>query len=308
MQPTSLAEQLFFVTVRLDARDRHGKGWTGTGFVYGVETDGGTAHFLITNRHVLDGAVELDVNMIRTNPERTGPQLGQRTHVAISGFGPHAWRGHPSAEVDVAAMPMSSVVQEMVSAGAPPFYKQVGRDMFLTPQKANELDAVEDVVFVGYPSGIYDHVNLLPVMRRGMTATPVAVDYAGVPSFLIDAAVYPGSSGSPVFIMNQGVYQPKTGGLVFGPPRLILLGVLAAVHVRNVAAPVLELPTRYVVEFQEPIGLGIVYKAQAIEDCVAPQLEEAGIRVSEDPAQSLETVPELSDADQRLEVESSPDQ
>ena len=45
----------------------------------------------------------------------------------------------------------------------------------------------------------------MPILRRGTTATPIALNFEGRPEFLIDAAVYPGSSGSPVF-----VYLPET--------------------------------------------------------------------------------------------------
>jgi hypothetical protein len=298
MQTKSLAEQLSFVTVRLEARNAD-TSWTGTGFVHGVDTERGTAHFLITNRHVLQDATELDVNMIRASPDRTAPVLGQGTLMTIQDFGPDTWSGHPRAEIDIAAMPLSFIVTQMAENGAPPFYIQVGTDVFLTPSLANDLDAIEDVVFVGYPNGIYDRVNLLPVMRRGMTATPVAVDYSGIPSFLMDGSVYPGSSGSPVFLINQGVQQPKTGGIVIGAPRLVLLGVLASVHVRNIAAAVVPLPAKYVANFQEPIGLGIVYKAETIGACVAPLLERAGVHLSGAPTSSRDT-PELSEADERL--------
>ncbi|MBN8900235.1 MAG: hypothetical protein J0H57_04305, partial [Rhodospirillales bacterium] len=32
------------------------------------------------------------------------------------------------------------------------------------------FDALEDVLFVGYPSGVWDQVNLMPILRRGTTA------------------------------------------------------------------------------------------------------------------------------------------
>lgn len=299
MQTETIAEQLFFVTVRLIARDATGKMWTGTGFVYAVETDRGTAHFLVTNRHVLAGAVELEVNMIRANRAGTGPSLGHGSQITIRDFGPTIWEGHPNNAVDVAAMPLSSVMNAMLEIDAAPFCKQVSKDICLTDEVAAGLDAVEDVFFVGYPSGLYDTANLLPIMRRGMTATPIAVDYGGVPSFLIDAAVFPGSSGSPVFWMSQGVQRPRSGGLVIGRPRVILLGVVAAVHVRSVTASVIELPATYLAEFQQPIGLGIVYKASLIEDCVLPQMERAGLHAA-GVAGSLGTVPEISEADEQL--------
>ncbi len=98
-------------------------------------------------------------------------------------------------------------------------------------EQAADLDAVEDVMFVGYPNGIYDVKNLMPIVRRGITATPFQIDYEGKPKFLIDASVFPGSSGSLVFIANSGGYFDKSGVLVSGSGRFLFLGVISAVAI-----------------------------------------------------------------------------
>lgn len=64
---------------------------------------------------------------------------------------------------------------------------------------------------IGYPNGLWDSQNNLPIIRRGITATSVKKDYNGKKEFLIDAAVFPGSSGSPVFIFNEGSYSVPGG-------------------------------------------------------------------------------------------------
>ncbi|MFR3321383.1 MAG: hypothetical protein ACLTSZ_09905 [Lachnospiraceae bacterium] len=71
--------------------------------------------------------------------------------------------------------------------------------------------AIEDITFIGYPSGLYDSVNKLPIIRQGITATPIWNQFNGENVFLIDAGVFPGSSGSPVFIYNHGSYPTKDG-------------------------------------------------------------------------------------------------
>lgn len=49
-----------------------------------------------------------------------------------------------------------------------------------------------------------------------------------VKKFLIDAACFPGSSGSPVLIINEGGYVDKHGNLNWGNTRVFLLGILHA--------------------------------------------------------------------------------
>jgi len=169
--------------------------------------------------------------------------------------------------------------------GNAPFSRYLTADYALTREKALELDALEEVVFVGYPNNLFDKANLTPIMRRGSTATPVALDYGRRPAFLIDAAVFPGSSGSPVLIFDRGMYATRGGSTQVGS-RVILLGVLAAVHVRQVAAELVE--TRVGAVFQDPLNLGIVYKAEAIDFCVDEALRRAGERRKREPGLDTE--------------------
>mgnify|MGYP003291781313 CR=1 FL=1 len=46
----------------------------------------------------------------------------------------------------------------------------------------------------------YDKKNNLPLVRTGTIASHPRKDFNGLPQFVIDAQVFPGSSGSPVFI------------------------------------------------------------------------------------------------------------
>lgn len=268
------AEQLFFVTTYLGARGPSSE-WTGTGFIYAASTDKGTCHFVVTNKHVLNEAAELTVRLIQG--DNGTPALGKGTQITVTGLTPDVWAGHPNERVDVAVCPLLSVFNAMGDNGAVPFFRSVAADLMLTRQKATELDAVEDVVFVGYPNGLFDSANLLPVLRRGTTATPIGVDYQGNPAFLIDASVFPGSSGSPVFIFNRGTWCDRKGTVTIGS-RLICLGILAAVHVRNLTGKVSEQPSHLAAEFQEPIDLGIVYKAWTIDECVDVALGRLGLK------------------------------
>lgn len=88
----------------------------------------------------------------------------------------------------------------------------------------NELAALENVVMVGYPNGLYDTVNNYPLFRTGKTATHPAIDYNGKKKALLDMACLPGSSGSPVFILDEGWIHHKNGGMSAGS-RILFLGI-----------------------------------------------------------------------------------
>lgn len=275
MEVESFFDQVFFTTVRLECVGA-GKSWVGTGFVYAVETTQGTAHFLVSNKHVLADAETVTAGMVRE--EGGKPQLGSATLTMIQGFGPHIWSGHPDPAVDVAVMPFWDVLQSMQQRCASPFFRSIPEGMALTTESAAQLDSVVDVTFVGYPSGIFDTKNLLPIVRRGTTATPIMVDYRGTPAFLVDASVFPGSSGSPVFLVESGISFKRGGGWTLGEVRQLFLGVMAAVHVTQLEGEIVEVPTAQIVTVTEPIDLGIVYKASTLNSCVEPILARAGLK------------------------------
>lgn len=303
MQVQTIADQLFFTTSYIEATSGS-RSWVGTGFIYAVETNAGTAHFLVTNKHVLDAAERIVIRMIKQDVSGD-PSLGNATQITIQPFNDSSWTGHPDPSVDVGVMPLGVVLNEMQKMGAPAFFRSVSPALCLSTAQEQELDAIEEVVFIGYPNGLFDSTNYLPILRTGTTATPVAVDYRGVPAFLIDASVFPGSSGSPVFIANRGTYSTRSGSVAVGT-RVICLGVLAAVHTRQIQGAVGVLPSRLVAAFDEPIDLGIVYKARCIDECVQPLLQQAGL-TQKQAAELIETSTEPSSADDAIAEEAASD-
>lgn len=104
-----------------------------------------------------------------------------------------------------------------------PFLIPVTDDIFLDIDAADDFMLAQDIVMVGYPQGIYDDVNNKPVLRKGITSSPIKLDFKGKPHFLIDISCHHGSSGSPVFIVDKGVYLEKNA--ILPGPRLLFLGI-----------------------------------------------------------------------------------
>jgi hypothetical protein len=276
MDPQTFSEQLFFATTHLSCAGS-GKTWTGTGFIYQVDTTGGLVQLIVTNRHVVDGADQVRIRLISSDGHGR-PKLGEIREVAAdAAFVIENVAFHPDPAIDIAVLPLGPVLEAMASEGWRVYFKSVGHDLAITDEEMAQLDAIEQVMFVGYPAGIFDRAHYTPVLRHGMAATPLQLDYCGKPVFLIDASVFPGSSGSPVFLTPAGIAARRGGGLSIGGRKPVLLGVLAAVHSVRVNAEVTETLTQAIATIDQPVNLGIVYKTVAIDATVAVLLERHGI-------------------------------
>lgn len=270
----SIAEQLLYLTVRLEGATKTGTS-VGTGFLYMHKE----RLFVVTNKHVVAGV--LTGNFIL---RKAVIKNGEKVVVPGGGytipFNETNFIGHPSAAVDVAAMNISEVVSNLEAAGNPVLWKNIVNE---TSPKADDIEKyigpVEDVVFIGYPSGIWDSRNLIPVVRKGITATPYYVPFQGEPKFLVDASVFPGSSGSPVFIYYAGSYPDKAGNLYAGS-RAFFLGILAQVFQRTEQGDIKikEVPTAQVAiaEIQQMIDLGIVFNDSTVIECMNNYLALVG--------------------------------
>ncbi len=122
-----------------------------------------------------------------------------------------------------------------------------------TQVQLESLSALEEIVMVGYPIGIWDEVNNFPVLRRGITASHAATNFKGKPIGVVDIAVFPGSSGSPLFILNEGAYETPEG-LTVGS-RLLFLGILYAgpQHRADGSIAIIDIPTK-----QSPIATTMI--------------------------------------------------
>jgi len=92
----------------------------------------------------------------------------------------------------------------------------------------------------------------LPIIRQGITATPIWNQFNGENVFLIDAGVFPGSSGSPVFIYNHGSY-PTKDGIAIGN-RLLFIGVISETMIRN------EADAKSYLDLGKVIGSKVMYE------------------------------------------------
>ncbi|HET9122635.1 MAG TPA: serine protease [Acidiferrobacteraceae bacterium] len=271
MEINSITKKLLFNTIRVDTELEDGSAGSGTAFIVSHAHGRGSHTFVVTNRHLVDGVRR--GGLVFTQKRGGQPLIGQRFELHIEDF-PHAWFMHPDPELDLAIIPMRPLEQAARDQGLELYYHVIDTRLIPDAATLHSLDALEEVLFVGYPSGVWDQINLMPILRRGTTATPMALDFEGRPEFLIDAAVYPGSSGSPVFLYQQDSLRPEQNMR----RKFLFAGVVAAVFFREEANHLVPVPVpannSSLVMGSEMIDLGLVIKAQAVIEVINAYLRK----------------------------------
>lgn len=271
MQVTTIAEQLFFTTVRIDTVSASGSQGSGTGFFIAHKINGVDYLFVVTNKHVVMEMSEGRFSFLKKKNGLPVPGDGFTLNVGPQEWA-KIWFGHPDPEIDIAICPLVPLIEFVKQQhGINLFFRTIATELIPTEAQIKELDALESVTFIGYPNGVWDSKNLLPIARRGTTASPIEIDFEGTPRFIIDASVFGGSSGSPVFILNQGSWATKQGGLVAGS-RVFFVGVIAAVFFRTQLNQIISVPVPTQVQpmsqQHEMIDLGVAFKARTVVETI----------------------------------------
>jgi hypothetical protein len=225
MELQSQGRQLLFSTVRIETTDVDGAAvGSGTSFIFhDPASDSGYELFLVSNKHVIESGWNAYVFFTQQSSDGK-PLLGEPLMIHIEGFSAQ-WHGHPEEEVDVAVMPLSWQLDLIAKDGRRAFLRPITLDDLASEDDLAELDIASPVLFIGYPNGMFDQKHYTPIVRQGFLATPPELDFDGAPVFLIDASVFPGSSGSPVF-----TYGHSWGGNVVSAK---LMGLISAVFTQR---------------------------------------------------------------------------
>ena len=220
----------------------------GTGFFYSVSDPaepGGPQYqwvqtdiWVLTNRHV----VMPEANGVETRPSAISVHLQRWDALGRLEWAPvvlssddikERVRLHPDEHVDVAAIDMSKLLTQEIESNRDRFtYNSpfcLSRDLLMRNNQKLQIQASSEVLIVGYPKGYYDGVNLFPIVKSGIVASKWGAEFRGAPCFLIDAKLFPGSSGSVVIskpidvvVENGQLFVIKDGEKAFA-----LLGIFS---------------------------------------------------------------------------------
>lgn len=290
-KPISISEHLQFSTVRLETANG-----CGTGFYFLFKTQGNLdVPIIITNKHVVNNNA---IEAVKFSVHIESSEHYEKMDVVYKAN----WIFHEDKDIDLCFCFVYPLFQECSNKGHKVFYIPVTENIILSNEKPKDscasegaieiksqaledLSAIEDVIMVGYPTGLWDQKNNLPLFRRGITASHPAIDFNDSSIGVVDLACFPGSSGSPIFILNENGYSDKRGTSYPAGKRVILLGILFAGPQMNVKGELVveEVPTQQKISASSSlmINLGYYVKSQEILS-FKPLIEEIILKQKHD--------------------------
>lgn len=277
MEVNTLSKQMLFTTVRITAHVSGGASF-GTGFIMdATSSQGSDVPVLVTNKHVIAGATDITLTFIARQAGQDSPDLGEKRDFTFS-LSDYGFIGHPQDAVDIAAIPLHPIIADHYDTV---FYRMLPLSLLPTAEQASQFDALEEVTFVGYPNGWADPVHHTPIVRRGISASPITLRFGGRPVFLVDGSVFGGSSGSPVYLFNQGSYSSGGNGITIGS-RFILIGIMAETLIRHSQLPLTVGTAPHALLAQE-LNLGVAFNWEAISETLRALLAAYNIVDEEGP-------------------------
>jgi hypothetical protein len=234
--------------------------------------------YLVTNKHVLppEGTPQ-SIKLRVVVHDRNGQAQVEGVTVPVVGQDGKYLNSvhlHPDRDTDVAAINIAltafsskfQVLTDALITG-----RCLNTSMLTTSEELRglEIGIGAPVYLIGFPASLFDPRNVSPILRVGVIATDPREGFSfnnemqqsmhfppHVNGFLIDANVYPGSSGSLVILAGEGNKTTEPANKTSWQPKI--LGIVGG------SIPVFDASLRS----YERIGLGIVYSAETIREVI----------------------------------------
>lgn len=278
-------------TIRVLGVDDRGKvNSSGTGFFFNFTNIRGLAAAasvpgIVTCRHVVNDKASTILEFA-TRDEK-GQRNNDRYPVNVSTLD---WILHPDASIDLAFLPIVPYINHYEQNNVKLDCEPIPDFLIASEDNLKLYGSITDVTIIGYPKGLVDDVNNLPLVRRGITATSPLVDYQGKPQFVIDAAMFPGSSGSPVY--HYGTIINQSAIVIHQGPSVRLMGVVFAVpnvEEKGRIVPV-PIPSDFILESRHQLYMNLGYVVKAAKILDFKKFFEVEEKVGEEEKEALEPV------------------
>jgi len=238
------------------------------------------AFLLTTCKHIVLKADGTPYQKLHATINKTDGTTSRKDIDAIHKQFQLKWFFHKNTEVDLAVSPIA--IEQGIED-----IKLIPETMF---EEFTNIPIGDDVFFLGYPLGlgVKNVSKLSPLVRVGIVALKNNNN-----TFLLDANVYPGSSGSPVFYKPVIARHEGTTTNIGSVRPLKLLGIVN-MDISAIEEAVSKRTGRTRAIFEDNAGLGIVQSTSLLKEIleypevqtILPKTQEAQSSVEKRPDQN----------------------
>jgi len=233
----SFEDKLYTVTTLINVNINKFEG-RGTGFFYTQTPDSinllkKPKIWLISNRHILfphnkyPDSISLLLRKIKV--KNTDAVKWDTTKIYNSYLNENT-KFFKNANIDVAALDVSEYIKQSTFTHSKFDVFSLNKLNLIDSTDSYQPEVGDDILSIGYPKAYYDSFNKFPTVKSGIIASRYGSNYGGKPYFIIDAKLFPGSSGSLI------ISKPKSVVMIHGMPhyqqekKIHFLGIYSGTH------------------------------------------------------------------------------
>ena len=172
---------------------------------------------------------------------------------------------HTNSEVDIAVIEVGDLISSRMRDQTKKYLSHcsVSAEMFVG-QNMIDIQASDDVLVVGYPHGYYDSVNLYPIIKSGIVASRWGAGFEGKRYFIIDAKLFPSSSGSIVVSKPLNIVIENGNIMHSKEKQFAFLGIFSAMlFLKNEETIAGQINSNDL-----DVNIGVVWYAQLIDEII----------------------------------------
>ena len=172
---------------------------------------------------------------------------------------------HRESTVDIGILRIGDLITKQINTGRNYMSWSAVSEENLPQNSGITVEVADDVIVIGYPRGFYDKKNVYPIVKSGIIASRWGMKFDGKPIFLIDAKLFPGSSGSVV------ISKPTALPVVEGPLKGYREAQITFLGVYSGNAIVQHRPIEFddfIITRKDSFDLGTVWYGELVFDIV----------------------------------------
>ena len=269
INPKTVNEKLLYCTVRIVGLCNNQPFSVGTGFFYQFNIGKNNIVFILTNKHVIEEKIKYSLCFHERDITDDFLPTNRSFTVTIDDISKYTMT-HPNSNVDLEAISFYSIMKDVEKEhNKRIYYTCINEELIKSDLELNDVCSVADsLTMAGYPNGLWDVKANFPIIRKGIAASPPALDFNGKSVGVVDMACFPGSSGSPILILKEGSWVDKDSNTNIGKNLLIFIGLLYATAKYDKIGEIInvEIPTKKnkIAKLSEYMHIGFYIKAKEI--------------------------------------------